>query len=157
MESWNALLQQQRRCTHLCELLEEALNKERQYAIGLDTNALGETTVVKENLRQQLKAATAELQAALRTSGYSTWLDAKLSIPKEFWLEWVTAAESWNTQWSKIVELAEENQRLLQHSMRHLNHLLRHLKPLFAEQLTYSARGVRVDSESSGQMLERSF
>jgi len=121
----------------------EVLKAERESAIGIRTDEILETSVKKTACQQKIKLLHERILAF--TSG------APAPIGHE---EWDRTESAFRFLWAQVEKQGRSNQEFLKLSLSHLGRLADNLKTLLGNHSVYSARGEKVDSTSTGQVLE---
>lgn len=145
-------------CLSIVKELKTVLLSERQALIGLDTQAVVETTAKKDHLGGLLKSKRAYLWRVLKTYYAledSEGLEEKLREGDR--AQWLIRKQEWIKNWDETTKLVEANQRFLKHSLRNFDLLADNLKRLLGEQPLYSAKGQKVDLSSPGKMVEGKY
>jgi hypothetical protein len=142
-------------CTALGWELKECLREEREALIGLKLDSLLTTSSRKEDLLQQLKRKRVFFRLLLKEHlGFedSTGLDSGLEGEDK--KAWGIKRFEWLKTWEQIKNSCEGNYRLMERTQKNQDLFVGHLKQLLGQQPLYSPKGVRVESHSSGRVVE---
>lgn len=141
-----------------CEELQQVLSRERVSLIALRGDELMEIIMSKEMMVSRLFALRKQIREGIkRWYGAETVADLERGLSEAERLRWRDLQGRWKTTWEKTRDEVERNQSFLKHSQRNLGRLIEHWRGLLGESPLYSAKGQKVDADSTGKVFEAKF
>lgn len=156
------------RFTQLCLWTDESIalsaelyalfEQERIVLLELKGDALSDITMNKDVLVRRIH----QVREQLRQSGKSWFgiedsqdLEAKLTLEQK--AIWSEKQAAWRKNWAEVVSAAKRSQLFLASTQRNLGKLVDHWRRLIGEAPLYSAKGQKVETPTTGRVLEAKY
>ena len=142
----------------LCKDLMDLFGRERLALVQMKADELTETTMSKEVCVRKILELRKQIRESVRGwFGVESSEDLERHLLEQQRPLWATKHAEWKAHWQGVQELAQSSRLLLEHSQRNLGRLIDHWKRLIGHAPLYSAQGKKVDSESTGRVLEAKY
>lgn len=142
-------------CIRLCDELRQCFERERRAVIHFKIDDVMETNATKEALIRYLTARKNQLRECVREQfGLSDTAELESKLEGEVRLRWIDARKQWLKTWEETKQACLTNQHFLKHSLKNMTLIADHFKRQFGERTTYTAQGKRLETGTSGKVVE---